>query len=226
MTDTSENILTDSNFIDAVCKSGIIVFDYDSTLVPTKERNFLAYRDAFRIYDIDITIDDYLYCSGSSARERFLFMSKKHHIEGFDMDAALETFVDASIRYGESLLLKPYNYVESLLGILNEAKCFIVTNNESSIVEKELHSWNLFEYFEDVYSTWNIGCADNKDVIYRQLADSLECSRLMMVFEDSLVNLEAAYKCKAICVEVGSNNMFKKAHYFVQAPIQNLSMYE
>lgn len=182
----------------ALSDSPVTIFDYDSTIVNTKQINYEAYKAAFREvgFDFDISFDDYNQ-GGGGMNGHIGHIAEVHGVLiGSDL---LETmkfhFRDACIRISAEQDIRPLAYFETASTIAG-GKVFIVTKNFAEVPAAALLRWEM-----SVDGCFSAAAYQSKRPVFEALIKGHD-PKVCMCFDDHDRHLVHAKKLGMITVGV------------------------
>ncbi|MGP7818098.1 HAD family hydrolase [Niallia sp. 01092] len=130
-----------------------IIFDFDGTIIDTETAWYIAFRDAYKEHGVDLTLEKYSECLGTSLHSfnPYTYLSTHHNIP-IDLDEFRKTIQNAHTEMMEKESIRP-----GVLDYLKAAKdaglkIGLATSSEKAWIDKFVDLLGIREYF-DCYCT-------------------------------------------------------------------------
>ena len=125
-----------------------IIFDFDGTIIDTETAWYTVFRDAYKTYGVDLSLETYSQCLGTSlhAFNPYTYLTTHCNIS-LDLDAFRESIQQSHTKLMEKEALRP-----GILKLLQAAqkaglKIGLASSSHREWVDKFVNSLELGEYF-------------------------------------------------------------------------------
>ncbi|MEI5906457.1 HAD family hydrolase [Bacillus spongiae] len=179
-----------------------IIFDFDGLIVDTESVWFTVYADVLKDYQIELTLNEFSKCIGTSDDVLFKMLQSKTEIELNQQEIKKKTEQLYQLRM-EELALR-----EGVLDYLQAAKRLglrigLASSSSRQWVVGFLEKFNILSYFEVIKTKEDVQKVKPDPALYSQALEGLNLeSEEVIVFEDSLNGLIAATKVNLACIIV------------------------
>jgi putative hydrolase of the HAD superfamily len=181
-----------------------VVFDCDGLLIDTETPWYEAFRQIYREHGVDLPLDLYVKCVGSTFEHfnPFDYLEEcinrpldRDQIRHLCKEKYSKIIQKQQLRSGVEQYLK----TAQKLGL----KIGLASSSNRSWVDKYLHRYDLAHYFETIHTADDVHKVKPDPALYWQALDSLGAfGSETIVFEDSVNGLKAAKAAGAYCVIV------------------------
>lgn len=178
-----------------------IIFDLDGVLVDSEPVHFLAYKQSFEKYGIDLSKENYLRF-GVSRGDRFLVekISQKYKkkIDLEEIRKLKKEYFGKKI--GTNLRLRE-GILETISLLSNKCKLAIASSSRRETIERVLRQFEMRKYFKAIVGGDEVESVKPEPDIYLRVLDLLSfSSEQCIAVEDSQTGLRAAKGAGLRCV--------------------------
>lgn len=181
-----------------------IIFDFDGTLIDTETAWYVAFRDAYRTYGVDLTLEQYSQCIGTSLHSfnPYEYLVTDLHLP-VDLDA-----LRISVRQRHSSLMEVEDVRPGVTDWLTLArqrglKIGLASSSASAWVEQYLERLGLRHYFECIRTADHVTHVKPDPELYLQALSCLGVEpHEAIAVEDSPNGAKAAVTAGLQCVVV------------------------
>ncbi|WP_445487675.1 HAD family hydrolase [Niallia sp. 03133] len=150
-----------------------IIFDFDGTIIDTETAWYIAFRDAYKEHGVDLTLEKYSECLGTSLNSfnPYTYLSTHHNIP-IDLDEFRTRIQNAHTEMMEKEAIRP-----GILDYLQAAKeaglkIGLATSSEKAWIDKFVDLLGIRDYFECFCTADSVKNVKPDPELYHQ---ALEC---------------------------------------------------
>ncbi|RUS46781.1 HAD family phosphatase [Cohnella sp. AR92] len=179
-----------------------LVFDFDGTIIDTETAWYVAFREAYRRHDVDLTLETYSQCIGTSLG---LFNPYEHLITHHGLPIDRVEFRE-SVRSRHSELMKHEAVRPGVEAFLEEARArgmqlAVASSSSREWVDTYLERLGLADYFQCIRTADDVKNVKPNPELYLRALDALGVeSHEAIAFEDSPNGVRAALAAGMHCV--------------------------
>lgn len=181
-----------------------LIFDFDGTVIDTETAWYDAFRDAYREHGVDLTLEQYSECIGTSLQSFNPYEYLVTHLHlSVDLDAFRKSVQLRHAAQMESETLRP-----GVLDLLKQAKqrdlrIGLASSSASDWVEGFLDRLGIIDFFDCIRTADHVAKVKPDPELYLQSLDYLEVeSGEAIAVEDSPNGARAAVAAGIYCVLV------------------------
>jgi putative hydrolase of the HAD superfamily len=181
-----------------------IVFDFDGTVIDTETAWYVAFRDAYRKYDVELTLKQYSECIGTSLHS---FNPYDYLVTHLHLPIDLDEF-RKSVKEYHTKLMETENVRPGIVDFLKlakqkELKVGLASSSVSTWVNSFLSKLDLLSYFDCVRTSDHVSHVKPDPQLYLQTLDCLGVKQHEgIAIEDSPNGAKAAVAAGLYCVVV------------------------
>ncbi|MCI3923144.1 HAD-IA family hydrolase [Paenibacillus sp. TRM 82003] len=181
-----------------------LIFDFDGTIIDTETAWYIAFRDAYKKHDVELTLEMYSQCIGTSLHSFNPYEYLKTHLQ---LPIDLAEF-RRSVRAHHAELMLKEEMRPGILQFLQSAKAAglkigLATSSERSWIEPFLDRLRIRDYFECIRTADDVKRVKPDPELYAQ---ALACLGVQpneaIALEDSPNGAKAAMAAGMYCVLV------------------------
>lgn len=173
-----------------------IIFDFDGTIIDTETAWYIAFRDAYKEHGVDLTLEKYSECLGTSlhAFNPYTYLSTHHNIP-IDLDEFRKAIQNTHTAMMEKESIRP-----GILTYLQAAKASglkigLATSSELAWIEKFVDLLGIRDYFDCFCTADSVKNVKPDPELYLQALDRLGVkANEAIAIEDSPNGAKAAVK--------------------------------
>ncbi|MEK3883465.1 HAD family hydrolase [Paenibacillus sp. PL2-23] len=181
-----------------------IIFDFDGTIIDTETPWFYAFRDAYKEYDVELTLEQYSQCVGTNIYtfNPYEYLKTDRGIE-LDLDA-----FKARIHQDHATLMSKQEVREGILDYLNAAKAAglrigLASSSGRFWIEKHLEELGIRDYFETIMTADDVKNVKPDPELYQKALAALGVKpEEAVAIEDSPNGARAAAAAGMSCIVV------------------------
>ncbi|MEI7026911.1 HAD family hydrolase [Paenibacillus sp. y28] len=179
-----------------------IIFDFDGTIIDTETAWYVAFRDAYKTYDVDLTLEMYSQCIGTSLHT---FNPYEYLITELNLPIDREQF-KSFIHKQHDLLMEKEQIRPGIRSYLDQAKAAglkigLASSSSRAWVDKYLAQLDLDRYFDCIRTADNVQRVKPDPELYLQ---ALQClgvdANEAIAVEDSPNGAKAAEAAGMDCI--------------------------
>lgn len=184
-----------------------IVFDFDGLIIDTETPWYSAYKEVFKRYDVDLSMEIWGACIGTTFDafdpHDYLREQSGQHITNEEIIDETRTIFNE--------LMAEQELRAGVLDYLREAKSLglavgLATSSNRKWIDLHFAKLGIGEYFDTVYTADDVERVKPDPELYMKAMETLGVKgHETIVFEDSLNGLKAAKAAGAFCVIVPNN---------------------
>lgn len=181
-----------------------IVFDCDGLIVDTETPGYEAFREVYKQYGVDLPLDVYVQCVGSSF-DRF---DPFNYLEACIQKPIDRERVEQLVRQTFLKFVSRQTLLPGVKSYLQSAKQMglkigLASSSNREWVEEYLNRFDITRYFDSIHTADDVKRVKPDPELYIQAIDSLGVSgEEAVAFEDSINGLKAAKGAGMHCVIV------------------------
>jgi len=179
-----------------------IIFDFDGTIIDTETAWYLAFRDSYQTYGVDLSVELYSGCIGTSLHtfNPYEYLNTHHNL-GVDSEELRRT-----VRARHAELMKKEKIRPGVCEYLEQAKeaglkVGLASSSDREWVERHLRQLGIFEYFDCIRTANDVEKVKPDPSLYRKALEGLGATAEEAVaVEDSPNGMRAAAAAGIACV--------------------------
>lgn len=181
-----------------------IILDFDGTIIDTETAWYVAFRDAYRKYDVELTLEQYSQCIGTSLHS---FNPYEYLITELKLPIDRDLFRKEVQEHHSSLMTKE-KIRPGILNCLEAAKAAglkigLASSSPMAWVDRYLEQLNIGSYFECIRTADHVKNVKPDPELYIQALDGLNVSgHEAIALEDSPNGARAAVAAGMYCVVI------------------------
>ncbi|WP_166243272.1 HAD family hydrolase [Paenibacillus turpanensis] len=181
-----------------------IIFDFDGTIIDTETAWYAAFKEAYREYGVDLTLEMYSQCIGTSLHQ---FNPYEYLMTDLKLPIDREEF-RKSVQQRHSLLMEKEEIRPGVVRYLNEAKAAglkigLASSSVRAWVEKYLERLKLKPYFECIRTADDVRRVKPDPELYVQATAALGVQpNEAVAIEDSPNGAKAAEAAGLHCLYI------------------------
>lgn len=171
-----------------------IIFDFDGTIIDTETAWYEAFREAYRTHDVELTLELYSQCIGTSLHS---FNPYEYLVTHLNLPIDLDEF-RSLVRSRHSLLMEKEAVRPGILEYLKQAKAHglkigLASSSERAWIDKYLNQLEIHSYFDCIRTANDVAKVKPDPELYQQTLACLGASpREAIAIEDSPNGARAA----------------------------------
>ena len=197
-----------------------IVFDFDGLIIDTETPSYIAFKEIYHEYGIDLPLSVYAQCIGTSFQHfnPYTYLSEQVNI---DEERVRRQFKAKYADLLELAELRPgvTDYLESAKRL--QLKIGLASSSNLSWIEPHLKKFEIFPYFDTIQTADLVRNVKPNPELYVRALQALEVKGDQAIaFEDSLNGFKAAKAAGLNCVIVPNEvtRHFEFADYDLMVP--------
>lgn len=179
-----------------------IVFDFDGTIIDTETAWYVAFRDIYKTYGIDLSVELYSGCIGTSLHtfNPYEYLNTHHNL-GVDSEELRK-----AVRARHTELMREERIRPGVREYLEQAKeaglkIGLASSSDREWVERHLKQLGIFEYFDCIRTANDVEKVKPDPALYLKALEGLGVSAAEAVaIEDSPNGMRAALTAGIACV--------------------------
>ncbi|WP_058302954.1 HAD family hydrolase [Gorillibacterium timonense] len=179
-----------------------IVFDFDGTIIDTETAWFVALRDIYKTYGVDLSLELYSGCIGTSLHtfNPYEYLNTHHNL-GVDSDELRKVVRARHTELMQEEKIRPG--VREYLEQAKEAglKIGLASSSDREWVERHLKQLGLYDFFDCIRTANDVEKVKPDPALYRKTLEGLGVSvDEAVAIEDSPNGMRAAVAAGIACV--------------------------
>lgn len=199
-----------------------IVFDFDGLIIDTETPWYLAYKEVFKRYEVDLTMEIWGACIGTT----FDAFDPHDYLREQSGQPVTEDEIIAETRAIFNELMAEQGLRAGVLDYLTEAKSLglgvgLATSSNRKWIDMYFEKLGIGQFFDTVHTADDVERVKPDPELYLKAMQSLGVKgNETIVFEDSLNGLKAAKAAGAYCVIVPNSvtSFMDFEHYDLRLP--------
>lgn len=183
-----------------------LIFDFDGTIIDTETAWYIAFRDAYKEHGVDLTLDMYSGCIGTSLKT---FNPYEYLITDLNLPIDRDSFRE-SIQLQHAALMNKEKVRPGIQEYLKQAskagiKLAVASSSKREWVEQHLEQLKLKDYFEVIRTADDVANVKPDPELYNQALEALGVtSDEAVAIEDSPNGARAAAAAGLHCVVISN----------------------
>ncbi|MCY0880777.1 MAG: HAD-IA family hydrolase, partial [Firmicutes bacterium] len=188
-----------------------LIFDFDGTIIDTETAWYQAFREAYKEYGVDLSLEQYAQCIGTSlhAFNPYEYLVTDLHLS-IDLKAFRQSVQERHARLMDEQTMRQgiFNYLQTARS--KHLQIGLASSSQRDWIEHFLHKLNIRDYFECIRSADDVRHVKPDPELYLQALDCLKVHPdEALAIEDSPNGSQAAAAAGIHCV-VAPNAITKR----------------
>ncbi len=179
----------------------LLLLDFDGTLVDTRQANYRAYRDV--LSEINFSLDEEQYLRTFFGMRCGEFMRQLGFTDSYEIDRMRRRKIDIYPNHFDTVKLNEplWNYAQSFRR--NGGKVWIVSTGQTVNINNVMNYLNLADKVDGVMTGADVkNSKPSPECFIKAMANEGVSPEQTLIFEDSIVGLEAAKQSGASYIKV------------------------